>query len=92
MLQTIGAAIFVTAVFGTKPIARAVERVADIVSARKQDKAARRKAMEDYLSRDSRYRALILPYSFFALIFGRYIFLSYNGRETILFDQEVSNE
>lgn len=35
-----------------KPIARAVERVADKVSAKRQDKAARKKAMEDYLSRE----------------------------------------
>lgn len=49
MLQTIGAAIFVTAVFGTKPIAKAIGKVADTISAKRQDKAARKAAMEKYM-------------------------------------------
>lgn len=50
MLQTIGAAIFVTAVFGTKPIAKAIGKVADTISAKRQEKAARKAAMERYLN------------------------------------------
>lgn len=49
MIKTIITAIIFTALFGGKPIARAVERVTDIVSVKRQDKAAREAAMEKYM-------------------------------------------
>ncbi len=50
MLQTIMAAIFVSALFGTKPIAKVVGKVAEAISAKEKDKAARKAAMERYLN------------------------------------------
>jgi predicted helicase len=49
MIKTIITAIVFTALFGGKPIARAVERVADKVSVKRQEKEARKAAMDRYM-------------------------------------------
>ena len=50
MLSSVISALFVMAVIMTKPIARVVERINLAVKAAKEEKAARRAAMERYLS------------------------------------------
>lgn len=50
MLTSIISAVFVVAVITTRPLAKAIGRIAEIISAKKEDKAARKAAMEKYLN------------------------------------------